>query len=312
MSTYVRIDSYVSVHSRLYTESFAVDGGSVVRAALGDQKTRQALRRLLRSDAEAHKYIFAEVDGGETRLQQLQDVFFAISLRINWIGTVRRWLRRALSEEFQLDGIDLTFEGLLRNDTREAFVVRRNLEDVIGARLLRKEGLSGEFRRAIYHLVWAVLEPHSVRSDSAEHVIAWLTGRLEKISLVKPALLFRRITKVNARQMIASLSRWLRDSGFSGLVVPIDLGAVMTPPRFAIGQRYTRAALMDVYEVLRQFIDAVDEVEGLVVLVLAPEAFADDETRGATIYRALRMRLSDDVWDSRRANPMANMVRISE
>ena len=311
MPGYVKLDEYVDVHASMYTGGFIAEGGSVVRAILGEPKLRERARVALQKDAEEKKFAYARIDSGETKIQQLQDVFFAVSQRINWAGAVRRWVRRVLSERFAIDEGDLTLNGILRADSRESFIVRRQIEELISERLLRRTGLSGEFRRAIYHLIWSVLEPQSVRSDATPHVIAWLQGRLDRISLVKTASIYRKITKTNSRQMLTSLSRWLRDCGYSGLVVTVDLGAIMTLPKFAIGHRYTRAALIDVYEVLRQFIDAIDEVEGLVLLVMADEAFADDEVRGTVIYRALRMRLSDDVWDARRANALAPMVRIS-
>ena len=312
MSAYVKPQDYLKAHERLYTASFVAEGGSAVRAALGSLSLREKLRAGIQRDAESKKFVYVRIDSSDVKIQQLQDVFFAISRTINWSGAVRRWVRRKLSERFDLDESDMTLSGILRRDSREAYIVRQRIDELLTEEILRKPGLCGEFRRAVYQLVWAALEPRVPKSDVAPHVVAWLQGSLEKIVLVKPAFLFRRITKANARQMLTSLSRWLRDCGFLGLVVTVDLGAVMTLPKYAIGLRYSRAALIDAYEVLRQFIDTIDEVEGLVLLVLGDEAFADDPKRGTLIYRALRMRLSDDVWDSRKANPMAPMVRLTE
>ena len=68
---------------------------------------------------------------------------------------------------------------------------------------------------------------------------------------------------------------------------------------------------MDAFEVLRQFIDATDEMEHMMVLVVAPEELLDTESkRGFAAYRALRNRIWDDVRDRERPNPCAPMVRV--
>ena len=308
---YVNVDDYLSCFSKYYTDSFAADGGSAVRAVLGNPAVREQLRAEVQRDAESKRFVYARVDSGETKIQQLHDVFFAISRNINWSGLARRWGRKVLSERFQVDETDLSLAGLMQREIAEPFVIKRRIDELLSERLLRNANLSGEFRRAMYQLVVSVLEPNSMAASATPHVLRWLNGDIEKIALVKAAFIYRRIGKTNARQMLTSLSRWLRECGYAGLVVTIDLGALMTSQKVATGHRYSRAALVDVYEVLRQFIDAIDEVEGLVVVLLADEAFADDRTRGTSIYRALHMRLSDDVWDLNRANAMAPMVRIS-
>jgi len=67
---------------------------------------------------------------------------------------------------------------------------------------------------------------------------------------------------------------------------------------------YTPAALLDAYEVLRQFIDATDEMEGLLVVVSAPDSLLDDfSNRSLQKYRALRNRIWDDVRDRRHVHP---------
>jgi hypothetical protein len=68
---------------------------------------------------------------------------------------------------------------------------------------------------------------------------------------------------------------------------------------------------MDAYEVLRQFVDATDELEGCLIGVLAPLEFLDDERRGVERYTALKLRVWDEVRDRQRANPLAALVRLT-
>jgi hypothetical protein len=115
--------------------------------------------------------------------------------------------------------------------------------------------------------------------------------------------------------MLVSTARWIRHTGGSGLVVNLDLRALAATHRRDVPEGeiyYTPAALWDAYEVLRQFIDATDEMEGLLVVVSAPEALLDDvSNRSLQKYRALRNRIWDDVRDRSYADPYAPMVRLA-
>ncbi len=71
---------------------------------------------------------------------------------------------------------------------------------------------------------------------------------------------------------------------------------------------------MDGYEVLRQFIDATDDMEHLFILVMLPSC-ADRRRprakRSVARYPALKTRIWEDVRDKSRANPCAPMVHVS-
>jgi hypothetical protein len=98
------------------------------------------------------------------------------------------------------------------------------------------------------------------------------------------------------------------------LVVLFDYGrlaeARRPPAEARTGFYYSKAAVLDAYEVLRQFIDATDELRGfLAVAVISPELMTD-ESRGLPAYSALQLRVADEVRDRRRANPFAALVRL--
>lgn len=69
--------------------------------------------------------------------------------------------------------------------------------------------------------------------------------------------------------------------------------------------------VLDAYELLRQFIDGTDEMEGLLVIVLASKDFLNDDKRGLRGYDALKLRIWDEVRDRQRQNPLASLVRLS-
>jgi hypothetical protein len=77
------------------------------------------------------------------------------------------------------------------------------------------------------------------------------------------------------------------------------------------GIYYTKAALLDSYEVLREFIDGADRVSGFLMVVLPGAAFLEDHSRGLSAYEALKFRVFDEIRDKRLVNPMGSLVRIA-
>ena len=113
--------------------------------------------------------------------------------------------------------------------------------------------------------------------------------------------------------MFFSLAHWLRLVDKQGLVLALDVTRYTAArrPLEPDGSLYhSTAATLDAYEVLRQFVDATDELEGCFIVVLAPTELLLDEKRGLGRYPALQLRVWDEVRDRQRANPLSSLVRL--
>jgi hypothetical protein len=157
----------------------------------------------------------------------------------------------------------------------------------------------------------AVIEPDDAGRYLAEALDEWLVGELRLVRNLKDALIGQKITRLNARHMLASLARWLRLCDRGGLVLVLDVTRCLDDRAAGGGLAYTAAALLDVYEALRQFIDGADGVDGSLVVVVADERFLTDDRRGVHRYDALKSRIWDDVRDRARANPLACLLRVT-
>ena len=73
---------------------------------------------------------------------------------------------------------------------------------------------------------------------------------------------------------------------------------------------YTKTALLDAYELLRQLVDNTDELSRCCVVVVAAPEFLTDDHRGVSAYQALKLRIHDEVRDRVRDNPFASLVRL--
>ena len=118
--------------------------------------------------------------------------------------------------------------------------------------------------------------------------------------------------------MLAYLSHWLNVSGQSGLVLAIDISSFMSGKRPTGGDTesdsslyYSTSAVVDGYEVLRQFIDSTDELQNCLIVVFAPPEFLSNEQRGVRKYDALYLRIWDEVRDQHKMNPLSSLIRFS-
>ena len=154
------------------------------------------------------------------------------------------------------------------------------------------------------------LEPDG--KDRAEPVMQWLRGEKVAPALLRAADISVRISRTNARAMLVSLCHFLRKVGAAGLLSVLDVRqlARTAPPEGTL--RYSPAAVMDSYEVLREIIDDAEHLPGLFIAVLADAALiTGDPRRALSQYAALQMRVWPDVRAGDRQNPVAPLVWLA-
>ena len=114
--------------------------------------------------------------------------------------------------------------------------------------------------------------------------------------------------------MLFSLVHWLKLCGAGGVVLALDISRYLQDrSKDSTGSLYySLSAMLDCYEMLRQFIDGTDESEYLFTAVLTPSRFLDEgDRRSVNNYEALKLRIWNEVHDRKYVNPLASLVRIS-
>lgn len=299
-----------------YLGDFVRRGGAAVKFAVpADDLGRQRFRAGLRAAALADGYQFAFVDAETTRLHQIDKLFFEVARQVDWDALARAVLERSLAQMgFRLpaqgEPLDARAIAALNESPEPLFLaeVRRHIWN----QLYRDYAMAREFRLAMIELCMAHLDPLGL-AQLAEAIRQWLRGELRLISALKRALIFQKIARHNARHVLFSLAYWLTLAGRSGLVLGLDIARcadAARPSERGSGVYYSTAAVMDAYEVLRQLIDATDELTACFVGVVAAPAFLTDEKRGVRAYHALFLRIADDVRDRYRPNPRSALVRL--
>jgi len=313
----IAVHDYTEFLDGEYLHGYVDHGGAAVKfvvPASDDEAARFSAG--LRERGEAAAYTVARVDAVTTKVHLIEQVFFAVSRQVAWDALAAATARRALEAAAYpvAEGDDLSIDAVSAAHGIDARELKRDTDRQLQQLVHRDYRMVQEFRIAMLRLCQAQLRTGQVADAEHAAVLEWLTGELRQMSMLKSALIFRRIARHNARHLLFSLAHWLAANGRAGLLLELDirrLGHARRPsPEERSGHYYTKATVLDAYEVLRQLVDNTDELSHCCVVVVAAPAFITDPNRGLDAYQALKLRIFDEVHDRHRDNPYSSLIRL--
>jgi P-loop Domain of unknown function (DUF2791) len=319
MSGALKPDEWVTDVSRFYLDDFIAGGGSAVKFVVcyDDAPVSSTIEDVAEA-AHQRGYLTAEVHAETTRIHQIERLFGAIADQLPWSDLVDGVLRAfatdkgwVVPDRFDARGLSEQLDEL--NDLG-ADLITMDLRRSVSNRIFRNRQFAKEFRVAMTWLAHARITGGPKEVTDFEYIGDWLGVRLHKISTMRDYMIFAKVNRANARHLLGSMLAWIRLSGPPGLVVNLDASRLLRTGFIRDGTiNYSKAALLDAYEVLRQFIDATDDMEGLLLNIFVPPMFLDLETTGRGIgrYPALMYRVYDEIRDRQLANPLTALVRLS-
>lgn len=318
MTTAIQVDRWMGVLGEEYLGSFIREGGAAMKFAIvPDRGTRAKLITKLQAIARTNGFAFALVDGRNARIHQMDQIFFSVAAQVDWNDLALRTLANLAADAgYQTPDTPAGsfLERLAMTNGIEPALVKMELQRKLGVSVFRHAGMAKDFRIALMQLCMGELAGGNEREVIHQTITDWLTGRNKAISAVKPYQIFNRIIRTNARHHMESLLQALRLAGYAGLSLVLDISRLFETGRsWDDGSlRYSKAMVLDAYEVLRQFLDSTERFPGLFSAVLAPDSLLDEEhDRSVEIYSALKYRIYDEVRDRHIPNPMASLLRIA-
>jgi hypothetical protein len=302
-----------------YLGDYIKNGGAAVKFCVPiDNDDHDSLLGIIRKTAEDENFVFSSVDASTTKVHLIDKLFNEVARQIDWDDLSYEFIKQTLSGngyDLPAEKEDFNIQHIAEINGREMMIFRNEFMKWLEQGIFHDFEMSQDLRIALIRLCIYQLGISRPSNATSNAIKEWLQGDLRLISTLKEALIFQKIGRHNARNMLFSLTHWLRVNGKSGLVLVLDISRYLIPKNMSkqnSGLFYSTPAVLDVYEVLRQFIDDTDEMEGLLVIVVAPKDFLVDEKRGLGRYTALKMRIWDEVRDKERQNPLASLIRISE
>ncbi len=302
-----------SVVEREYLSGFVPAGGASVKIAILEDASFGPVTDRLIGMGQGLAMLTISIDAGRTRMHMMHELFFAIARALPWDRLVQRYLEQLFAANaypWPQSGTPMTMPELAAAFAVAPSLLLRQRDQWLTADLWDDRRLAQDFRAAMLRLCLLRLEPDG--DEMAEPVLQWLRGEKVPAALLRVADISVRITRTNARAMLASLCHFMRKAGAAGLLVVLDVRQLSrtTAPEGML--RYSQAAVMDSYEVLRELIDDAEQLPGLFVAVLADAALATgDPRRALSQYAALQMRVWPDVRPGDRQNPVAPLVWLA-
>jgi hypothetical protein len=297
-----------------YLAGYIPADGFAVKFAIAERDEMEDIAAHLEALADAHGLRWAPIDAAATRLHMMHDVFFAIARQIDWGGIAQGFVEGLLGRyaySWPEPGGPASFHAVAAINNTAEHILRKDVKQWLTAEIWDDSLLSQDFRAAMMGLCLKRFEPEAADQGP---ILQWLTGDLAKIGSIRDNDIFNKITRNNARAMLASLCRWLAKAGGNGLLVFVDIGQLARKGAEAAGGlRYTKASVMDAYEVLRQVIDDAEHYQRFILVAVGtPDLIDGHEDRVISQYQALQMRIWDDVRSSGRDNPVAPLVRLTQ
>ena len=315
------VESWLGVLDKYYLSDFISSGGAAFKLLLTrtDEETAFSLRGIRELTARLG-YLYAEVSAAETRVDKIDQIFFAIARQMDWDALMAEdGMEFLRSRDYRLP------EGAILSDTEAIAHFNGCTQEDLSADLRRAttqeifqdRDMCKEFRTAIAQVRVAQFFPGNITPSDAETICGWLRGDKVGLSALRGLRIYSKIGRHNARHMLRALAHWLAKSSGTGLVVGLDLSALLPiRPRGAGAELttlyYSRSAFLDVCEVLREFIDDTDEITHCLICAVAPSEMETGEQRSIERYAALKNRLINEVHDRERPNLLAAMVRTGE
>ncbi len=312
----IGVEQYLDFLDQEYLAEYIPGGGAAVKFAAAADGPAERLRAGLAERARSEGYVVASIDAAHVKVHMIDKLFSGIANQIDWEDGARRVVRSAIEQlSFRVpsDG-ELALDRLAAENDFDPNELRRDLFRVLQREILEDYELAHEFRLAMLRLCEGEVDRGDATRTERDLVLLWLRGELRLISSLKQARIYQRIARHNARDMLASLTRWVVKTGRPGLLLDLDLR------RCALNKRpddrllfYSKAAVLDAYELLRQLIDATDELTSCFCLItISPDMLTDPKRGIEHHYDALKARIWDEVRDRVRTNPLAALVRTAD
>lgn len=289
-------------------------GGAMVRFVVGESSadihhTRQAIRAL----ATESKLHWFDVDGSRVRLHFPNEILAAVAEQIDFHELMTSFLLQAVVEG-GLEVPDGAREFVTRDIADKNSLTPNDIHALINerirSRIMRDRRLLRDVRFALFSIARQVLRGGRPGLD-ADVPQRWLRNQVSGIRELREFGIVQKVTRYNARGLLRSILTWVPGSEANGSILFIDAQQLAHPRNLRDGKvYYSRPALSDVYEVMREFIDETDDMTHLLLVFAMPREFlsVDPRGRGMGAYQALQFRVSG--FPASLPNPLSNMVLV--
>ena len=316
MSAPMELIDWLDATTSNYLEDFVPAGGSAVKfaVAMGEVSTSEITFGVAER-AQGLGFLTATVDSSHVKIGSIERVLCAISEQIDLYDLIDKLIVNLMADQHWIapvPGPEPLAERLAASNGVDAASIALLVRPALVERIFRSDQIAQDMRTAVMGLANERLVGGDSMVTAFSTIGEWLTGTLNKISSVRNYQIHSKVNRSNARFLFESLLQVIKLAGIPGLVVTIDISRFLSSEKQSDQINYAKASLLDAYEVLREFVDATDDLENFLMVIAAPMSFLDTNTKGRGLgrYPALYNRVYDEVRDRNLTNPLSALVRV--
>jgi len=318
MSAPMELTEWIEATATNYLEDFVPEGGSAVKFAVAmDGVTTAQITEAVVDRAHALGFLTASIDSSKVKIGSIDKVLGAITDQIDLIDLIDRLTVNLMADEHWIApaaGPEPLADRLAAANGLSPAMVVQAVRPQLENRIFKSHEIAPDMRAAIIGLTIRRLTGGEAEATAFAAISDWMSGRLSRISTVREYSIHSKVNRANARFLFESLLQVIRLAGIPGLIVTVDISRFTATDKVPGEVSYAKAALLDAYEVLREFVDATDDLEHFLMVVAAPKPFLDSNPKGRGLgrYPALFNRVYDEVRDRNLTNPLSALVRVGD
>ena len=279
MSAPMQLTDWLDATASNYLEDFVPAGGSAVKfaIAMGDVSTSEITAGV--SDrAQDLGFLTAKIDASRVKIGSIEKVLGTISAQIDLYDLIDKLIVNLMADQHWVapaPGPEPLAERLAASNGIDAESLALMARPALVQKIFRSDQIAQDMRSAILGLANERLIGGESMVTAFSTIGEWLTGNLTKISSVRRYQIHSKVNRGNARFLFESLLQVIKLAGIPGMVVTVDISRFLNSEKQPDQISYAKASLLDAYEVLREFVDATDDLENFLMVVAAPMSFLD-------------------------------------
>ncbi len=284
-----------------YLKEYICEGGSKIKFVTGRPGSGKSFfLRVMKEEADRLNYRTVSFSATEVWLHDFKEIYLEILNQCDILQCLKKCADQIVIS-MGYDPTDIeegrTFLDMLSSQGLGDALTRREIRQQLRGMFLQNPLMDNNFAIACSLLTGSILGHPILEQQNQELLLGWLSGdKTVKLSLLRAlGMSPARITKYNSRHMLRSLAEVIRMGGYSGLLILIDDLEILQSRTGMDGIHYTKLRREDTYESIRQLIDDIDSLRGIMFIFAFDRILMDNDNAGLPSYQALWMRIQNEI-----------------
>ena len=301
----VGINDLADFISRKYFAEYISSGGSKIKFVTGKAGSGKThFLKIISASAEKQGFVTVHFSAKDIWLHDFKEIYaeiFKQSELEKCLASCAKIIVNELGYDYHSIPDTMSFADYLSSKGEFDAIVKREIRNQLREMFLKNPLIDNNFAIACSLLVGGMLGHPILESANSELLLLWLAGNkdIKLTALRNLGLSPAKITKYNARHMLRSLVEVQKLAKSPGIIITIDNTDILLSSTSFDTIRYTKMKREDAYESIRELIDEIDTLSGVMFFFAFDRQLIDHELSGIKSYQALWLRVQNEIISGR-------------